>query len=174
MSKDTWYMYSGVMDLETANHEPRFPEGFKVRPIETDNMEQKVMIMSGSAGLTAPNMGIYRRLMTCPTYSQDLDLVIIDDANTVVGFANIWHDSENNIAIIEPFGTASTHRRRGLATNLLYECMRRLKVLGVSKLYINHGGMWTLDSEPDDAMRVYKRVGFQDLGKMFVWCKSFS
>ena len=57
--------------------------------------------------LTAPNMGIYRRLMTCPTYSQDLDLVIIDDANTVVGFANIWHDSENNIAIIEPFGTAS-------------------------------------------------------------------
>ncbi|RAR42777.1 GNAT family N-acetyltransferase [Paenibacillus sp. MDMC362] len=170
----TWYMYSGVMDLETANQEPHFPEGFKVRPIETDTMEQKVMIMNGSAGLTAPDMDIYRRLMSCPTYNQDLDLVIIDEANTVVGFANIWHDNENNIAIIEPFGTASTHRRRGLATNLLFECMRRLKEIGVSMLYINHGGMWTLDPEPDDAMRVYKRVGFQELGKMFVWCKSFS
>jgi GNAT superfamily N-acetyltransferase len=169
----TWYMYSGVIDLETANHEPHFPEGFKVCPIKTGNIEQKVMIMSGSAGLTAPDMNIYRRLMSCPTYSQDFDLVLLDEANTVVGFANIWLDSENNIAIIEPFGTAPTHRRRGLATNLLYECMRRLKEVGVSKLYINHGGMWTLEPEPDDAMRVYTRVGFQELGSMFVWCKSF-
>ncbi|MCQ6564089.1 GNAT family N-acetyltransferase [Paenibacillus mendelii] len=167
----TWYMYSGVMDLETANQEPRFPEGFKVRPIETADLEQKVIIMTGSAGLTAPDMEIYRRLMSCPTYRQDLDLVIVDETNQVIGFANIWLDSENNIAIIEPFGTAPTHRRRGLATNLLYECMRRLKEAGVSKLYINHGGMWTLDPEPDDAMRVYTRVGFQELGNMFVWCK---
>ncbi|WP_339290115.1 GNAT family N-acetyltransferase [Paenibacillus sp. FSL W8-0187] len=160
--------------METANHEPRFPEGFKVRPIKMGNIEQKVMIMSGSAGLTAPDMNIYRRLMSCPTYSQDFDLVILDEANTVVGFANIWLDRENNIAIIEPFGTAPTHRRRGLATNLLFECMRRLKEVGVSKLYINHGGMWTLEPEPDDAMRVCTRVGFQELGNMFVWCKSFS
>jgi len=100
--------------------QPRFPEGFKVRPIETADLEQKVMIMTGSAGLTAPDMEIYRRLMSCP-YRQDLDLVIVDEANQVIGFANIWLNSENNIAIIEPFGTAPTHRRRGLATNLLYE-----------------------------------------------------
>ncbi|WP_018759160.1 GNAT family N-acetyltransferase [Paenibacillus terrigena] len=170
----TWYMYSGVIDLENVIQEPRFPEGFMVRPIETGDLEQKVNIMSGSAGLTAPDMEIYHRLMSCPTYHQDLDLVIVDEVNQVVGFANIWFDSENNIAIIEPFGTAPTHRRKGLATNLLYECMRRLKNAGVSKLYINHGGMWTLDPEPDDAIRVYTRVGFQELGSMFVWCKSFS
>jgi len=170
----TWYMYSGVMDLETANQEPCFPEGFKVRPIETGDLEQKIIIMAGSAGLTTPDMEIYRRLMSCPTYRQDLDLVIVDAANQVIGFANIWLDSTNNIAFIEPFGTAPTHRRRGFATNLLYECMRRLKEAGVSKLYINHGGMWTLDPEPDDPMRVYTKVGFQELGNMFVWCKGSS
>lgn len=170
----TWYMYSGVIDLEDVNQEPHFPEGFKVRPIEAGDLEQKVNIMSGSAGLTAPDIEIYLHLLSCPTYRQDLDLVIVNETNEIVGFANIWLDSDNNIAIIEPFGTAPTYRRRGLATNLLYECMRQLKEAGVSKLYINHGGMWTLDPEPDDAMRVYTRVGFQALGNMFVWCKSFS
>lgn len=110
--------------------------------------------------------------MTTPTYKQELDLVVVYETNQVVGFANIWHDTHNNIAIIEPFGTVATHRRRGLATNLLYESMRLLKKLGVSKLYINHGGMWTLDPEPDEAMRVYNKVGFKELGKMFVWCKT--
>ncbi|MGV2687101.1 GNAT family N-acetyltransferase, partial [Clostridium perfringens] len=100
--------------------------------------------------------------------------VIVNATNEIVGFANIWLDSDNNIAIIAPFGTAPTYRRRGLATHLLYECMRQLKEAGVSKLYINHGGMWTLDPEPADAMRVYTRVGFQALGNMVVWCKSFS
>lgn len=95
--------------------------------------------MSGSAGLTAPDIEIYLHLMSCPTYRQDLDLVIVNETNEIVGFANIWLDSDNNIAIIEPFGTAPTYRRRGLATNLLYECMRQLKEAGVSKLYINHG-----------------------------------
>lgn len=56
---------------------------------------------------------------------------------------------------------------------MLYETMHRLKKIGVEKLYINHGGLWTIDPEPDDALRVYNKVGFQELGKMFVWCKSF-
>lgn len=169
----TWYMYSGVIDLETVViPEPRFPEGFTVRSIESEDLLQKVRIMSGSAGLTEPNMDIYHRLMSSPTYQQNLDLVVTAPTNEVVGFANIWHDNQNRIAIIEPFGTVESHRRKGLATNLLYESMHRLKNMGVEKLYINHGGLWTLDPEPDDAMRVYHKTGFQELGKMFVWCKT--
>ncbi|WP_235941707.1 GNAT family N-acetyltransferase [Paenibacillus puerhi] len=41
--------------------------------------------------------------------------------NQVVGFANVWLDNHNNIAIIEPFETAPSHQKRGLVTNLLYE-----------------------------------------------------
>ncbi|MEF3305619.1 GNAT family N-acetyltransferase [Paenibacillus sp. GYB003] len=128
--------------------------------------------MGGSAGLTAPTTDIYMRLMNSPTYKKELDLVVVDEENRVVSFANIWHDMENNIAIIEPFGTSVSHRRMGLATNLLYEVMHRLKERGLSKLYINHGGLWTLDPEPDDALRVYYKAGFQKLGSMFVWCKA--
>ncbi len=116
----TWYMYSGIMDLEVANHVPQFPEGYKVRQIESGDLEQKVVIMNGSAGLTAPDMSIYHRLMTSPTYRQEWDLGVVDETNQVVGFANVWLDNDNNIAIIEPFGTAPSHRKRGLATNLLY------------------------------------------------------
>ncbi|MFD0713231.1 GNAT family N-acetyltransferase [Paenibacillus sp. GCM10027626] len=170
-TQHTWYMYSGVIDLNSNIPEPRFPEGYTVRPIQDGDLSQKVIIMRGSAGLTAPTMDIYKRLMSSPTYKQELDLVVVTENNEVVGFANIWQDVQNNIAIIEPFGTVESHRRKGLATNLLYESMHRLKRLGISELYINHGGLWTLDSEPDDAMRVYSKVGFQEFGRMFVWCK---
>ncbi|RKN71213.1 GNAT family N-acetyltransferase [Paenibacillus ginsengarvi] len=170
----TWYMYSGVINLEQAIPEPNFPAGYSVRPIQPGDLPQKVAIMAGSAGLTKPTLDIYNRLMSGLTYHQELDLVVVDEAEQVVGFANVWHDTANRIAIIEPFGTAKTHRRRGLATNLLYEAMHRLKERGVTQLYINHGGLWTLDREPDDAMRVYTRVGFRELGNMFVWCKSCS
>ncbi|MCT1403709.1 GNAT family N-acetyltransferase [Paenibacillus sp. p3-SID867] len=170
-TKHTWYMYSGSIELDDSIPNPLFPQGFMVRPINSNDLEQKVNIMGGSAGLTAPMMEVYQRLMSSPTYKQELDLVIVDEEDQIVGFANVWHDTANNIANIEPFGTAPSHRRKGLATNLLYECMHRLRKMGISKLYINHGGLWTLDPEPDDAMRVYIKVGFQLLGNMFVWYK---
>ncbi|GIP38710.1 hypothetical protein J31TS4_19900 [Paenibacillus sp. J31TS4] len=171
-TKHTWYMYSGVMDLESELPAPQFPLGFRVRPLADGDLEQKVTIMGGSAGLTAPTMAVYQRLMSSPTYKRELDLVVVDEEERVVGFANVWHDTVNHLAIIEPFGTAPSHRRKGLATNLLYECMHLLREMGLSKLYINHGGLWTLDPVPDDAMRVYDKAGFQLLGNMFVWYKS--
>ncbi|WP_233531193.1 GNAT family N-acetyltransferase [Paenibacillus alkalitolerans] len=173
-TRHTWYMYSGVIDLKSAIPEPQIPNGYTVRPIQPADLPQKVAVMSGSAGLTEPNTEIYNRLMTSPTYEQELDLIVVDENDQVAGFANVWQDKQNNIAIIEPFGTAEAHRRKGLATNLLYDIMHRLKGRGSDKLYINHGGMWTLDTAPDDAMRVYNKVGFQELGKMFVWCKPCS
>ncbi len=171
-SKHTWYMYSGVIDLHSSIPTPKFPEGFKARPIQSADLEQKVAIMGVSTGHSEPTLEKYRRLMNSPTYRQELDLVVVDQDNQVVAFANIWHDPHNQMAIIEPFGTKESHRRLGLATNLLYESMQRLRNLGVSKLYINHGGLWTLEPEPDDALRVYMKAGFKELGKMFVWCKA--
>jgi GNAT superfamily N-acetyltransferase len=170
--KHTWYMYSGFIELDDFIPSPQFPQSFMVRPINSGDLEQKINIMSGSAGLTAPTIEVYQRLMSSPTYKQELDLVIVDEEDQVVGFANVWHDTANNIAIIEPFGTAPSQRRKGMATNLLYECMNRLRKMGITKLYINHGGLWTLDPEPDDAMRVYNKAGFQLLGNMFVWYKA--
>lgn len=170
-TEHTWYMYSGYIELDSAIPKPVYPKGFSTRPIQLDDLYQKISIMGGSAGLTEPDLEIYNRLKGSPTYQEKLDLVLVSDSNEVVGFANIWHDTNNLIAIIEPFGIAESHRRRGLATNLLYDCLQRLKQLNVDRLYINHGGLWTLDPDPDDAMHVYQRVGFQELGKMFVWCK---
>lgn len=171
-SKHTWYMYSGVKDLQNQITSPNFPKGYMARPILPQDIEQKVEIMGVSAGLGVPKMEKYRRLMDSPTYRKDLDLVVVDQNDQVVAFANIWHDVHNHIAIIEPFGTKESHRRKGLATNLLYESMERLKELGLSKLYINHGGLWTLDPEPDDALRVYTKDGFKELGEMFVWFRA--
>lgn len=67
-TKHTWYMYSGMIDLDSSIPTPQFPEGFRVRPLADCDLERKVNILGGSAGLTAPTMDVYQRLMSSPTY----------------------------------------------------------------------------------------------------------
>ncbi|MFC6227686.1 GNAT family N-acetyltransferase [Paenibacillus allorhizosphaerae] len=40
---------------------------------------------------------------------------MVDPNNQVAAFANVWHDKPNHIAVIEPFGTKESYRRKGLA-----------------------------------------------------------
>ncbi|GAA3413113.1 hypothetical protein ACFFNY_01130 [Paenibacillus hodogayensis] len=46
-TQHTWYMYSGVIDLESVIPKPQFPEGYTVRPIQLEDVPQKVIIMTG-------------------------------------------------------------------------------------------------------------------------------
>jgi len=85
-SMHTWYMYSGVIDLDAPLPAPRFPQGFKVRPIAAEDIEQKVAFMGASTVHGVPRLEKYFRLMESPTYRQQLDLVVVDSNNQVAAF----------------------------------------------------------------------------------------
>jgi mycothiol synthase len=72
----------------------------------------------------------YQNIQKAPLYRRDLDLVAIDPSGEVAAFTTIWYDDVIRCGYFEPVGCMPEHQRRGLASSLLCEGMRRLKTMG--------------------------------------------
>ena len=72
----------------------------------------------------------YQNIQKAPLYRRDLDLVAIAPSSEVAAFTTIWYDDVIRCGYFEPVGCMPEHQRRGLASSLLCEGMRRLKTMG--------------------------------------------
>ena len=107
-------------------------------------------------------------------YSNKTDIVAIDKNNNVVAFINGWFDKINAIGSIEPCGTSDQHSGKGLMTNLINYLFMIYKQNGINDVYIPHGGLCTYENENnDDAIRLYKKLGFKEVYKMFIRIKNY-
>ena len=75
----------------------------------------------------------YLNIQAAPLYRPDLDLVAIAPSGEVAAFTTIWYDDATHCGEFEPVGTMPEHQRKGLASALMYEGMRRLKQLGATQ-----------------------------------------
>lgn len=107
----------------------------------------------------------YRMLPQSRFYRADLDLVATAPDGAPVAFALVWFDAENGTGLVEPVGCHPDHRRRGLATALLCEGLRRLRDLGAAHaLVANRSGN-------EAAGALYESVGFAPDGRSRTWRK---
>jgi predicted GNAT family acetyltransferase len=85
-----------------------------------------------------------------------------------MAFALVWFDAANGAGLFEPVGCHPDHRRRGLATALLCEGLRRLRDLGATHaLVANRVGN-------EAAGALYESVGFAPDGRSRTWRKPLS
>jgi ribosomal protein S18 acetylase RimI-like enzyme len=68
----------------------------------------------------------YRRFMRGPTYGWGWDLVAETDAGQVAACCMVWPDPVSRSGNFEPVATHPDHRRRGYATAVMTEGLRRL------------------------------------------------
>jgi GNAT superfamily N-acetyltransferase len=106
-------------------------------------------------------------------YDKRTDLVVVDSNDIVVAFCNGWFDKKNSMGVIEPCGTSNEHAGKGLMTNLMNHLFTVYKQNGIIDIYQPHGGLCTYEDENDDAMRLYKKLGFREVYKMFVRIKNY-
>lgn len=64
-------------------------------------------------------------------------------------------DYESCLGSIQNVGVTPPHRERGLATGLLYRCLRGFQQAGAHRVYLE------VTAENEKAIRVYQRIGFQ-------------
>jgi ribosomal protein S18 acetylase RimI-like enzyme len=79
----------------------------------------------------------YRNIQTAPLYRRDLDLVAIAPEGEVAAFCTIWFDDVTRSAYFEPVATVPAHQRRGLATALMTEGLRRLQRMGATTAFVS-------------------------------------
>jgi len=105
----------------------------------------------------------YRALQKAPLYRRDLDLVAVAPDGDLAAFTTIWFDDVTRTGAFEPVGTSPEHQRRGLASAVMCEGLRRLGRLGATMAYV---GSWN-----EATHRLYGSLGFTDYVVNRGWVK---
>lgn len=121
------------------------PDGVTIRPVAAN--EGPAHHMAGRLGTH-----VQQRLQQTGLYDHRFDLTAVRGSQ-VVGNALGWLDTVTATALVEPVGVVEVHQRRGIASALVSEVIRRLMAAGASRVRIN----WEVGG-PAEAL--YRRLGF--------------
>jgi GNAT superfamily N-acetyltransferase len=161
-----WYRVRPLAGSADAIPAAPLPAGYALRSgADADALAR--LQAAARAGPPIPASS-YRALPGSRFYRTDLDLVATTADGTPMAFALVWFDAANGAGLFEPVGCHPDHRRRGLATALLCEGLRRLRDLGATHaLVANRVGN-------EAAGALYESVGFAPDGRSRTWRKPLS
>jgi predicted GNAT family acetyltransferase len=104
--------------------------------------------------------------MNSPSYREDLDMVAEAQDGTFGALVSMNYDEKYLYGMFEPVCTHPEHRRKRLASTLMYDGLHRIRDLGASHCWVGTGiGM--------DANKLYESVGFTETYTAYTWEKVF-
>jgi predicted N-acetyltransferase YhbS len=107
----------------------------------------------------------HHKVMASPTYQQELDIVCYTDDGVVAACTIVWFDEVNRAGIFEPVACHTDHQRKGLASAVMTEGLRRIHALGATAAQVI--------SHRDDSpgAHTYRSLGFEMIGRLYQWKK---
>jgi ribosomal protein S18 acetylase RimI-like enzyme len=164
--KIEWFGYKRCRSMDKPIAPPVVPEGYAVRALgPDDDLAQRCMVSARAFGSQTPrSAATYRSLQAVPGYRPNLDMVAVAPDGTFVSFCIAWLNEANRIAMIEPVGTDPDHRRKGLASAVINEALRRLKAMDIEQAYLGCGS-----AVPANGL--YESLGFTEADKEYMWQK---
>ena len=125
--------YDVSQDYPAATLEP----GFSIASLkENPNVESHIEAVRNAFNRPSLDQEWFTSKTTAPSYSFKWDLAVISPEGKHVAFCLAWLDLEHHVAELDPIGTHSDYRQKGLAKAVITECFRRLKVSGIRYAYI--------------------------------------
>jgi len=106
----------------------------------------------------------YLNVQRAPLYRRDFDLVVASPEGELCSFCTIWFDDVTQVGAFEPVGTAKKFHRMGLGKAVIYEGIKRLKLIGAQMAYVGSG------SKP--ASVFYTSIGFKEYDVSQMWTKT--
>ena len=132
----------GRNDLGDAIPEVAPPEGYTVRSLGgREELPARVWLSWRAFHPDEPDEDYegwewYLNIQAEPLYRRDLDIVAEAPDGTLVSFTTVWYDDVTRTAYFEPVGTEPEYRRKGLATAVMVEGLRRLEALGCVRAFV--------------------------------------
>jgi ribosomal protein S18 acetylase RimI-like enzyme len=131
--------YIGLTRRLEAEDDPPLllPEGFTVRSVELPaDLDERVRVHRAAFAPSKMTDEKHTRVASMPSYRPDLDLVCVAPDGTFASFCICWFDEETGTVEFEPVGTDPAFGRRGLASAVMTEAMRRARRLGASVAHV--------------------------------------
>jgi ribosomal protein S18 acetylase RimI-like enzyme len=137
--------------------EALLPQGFSIRSISRDEVEQAVALHRAAFG--TEHMTVERRLaiMDAPDYLPDLDLVVVAPDGTLAAFCICGMEEVDGktVGSTDPIGAHPAFRGKGLAKAVTAYAMCELVKRGVSELELG------TSSENTAMQRLAESLGFE-------------
>ncbi len=150
---------------------PCLPDGFSTCEGRAISFADKALLHARAFGYAndaarlPTSARAFERLTLAPDYRPELDLVALDADGTPACMVGLWYDPRNCWGILEPVGTNSAYRRRGLARALIGEGMRRLASIAAAEGG-RFDGLWVGSDQP-----FYLALGFRVTNRWPIWRK---
>lgn len=97
-----------------------------------------------------------------PLFRDDLELMVKYN-DQYIALCVIWVDQDTNTALFEPVSTHPEHQGKGIGKQMIIEGLRRLKEMGVNKVYV--------ESYNDSRKEFYNKCGFTTYDADWNWTK---
>lgn len=166
-TKGDWPEVQFGRSLETPLPEPNLAPGYTIRALgEGDDVPARSWLSwrvfhPDEPAENYPGHDWYASIQRCPLYRRDLDLVAVTDDGDMAAFTTVWYDDVTRSGYFEPVGTSPDHERKGLARQIMYEGLRRLKALGA--VYATVAGY------SDAAIALYTNVMGPSVSRLERW-----
>jgi ribosomal protein S18 acetylase RimI-like enzyme len=153
----TWYAYC-VQELDGDLAEPRVPEGFTLRTVQSAaDFRKRVAVHRAVWAPSRLTEEGYRKVTQAWPYRSDLDCVVEAPDGTFAAYVLCWYDEDNRVGEFEPVGTHPDYRRRGLGAAVCRYALRRLREEGARQAIV-----YTGERDEDERSRgLYDGVGFR-------------
>lgn len=127
-----------IYDLEQVDLDYDLEEGFTIQLFsESLDYSGRVALVQDAfdhPDYTEQNL---RGMMASPDYRDEYSLSVVSPDNRQVAYCLGWHDrAKAHCGFVEPVGTHTAYRRRGLAKALNKECFARMKANGITTVEI--------------------------------------
>jgi GNAT superfamily N-acetyltransferase len=76
------------------------------------------------------------RLRQTSLYRPELDLLVLDDRDSVAAYSLFWFDPDTATGLVEPMRTEEGHQRRGLARHVLTAGIDRIAEAGAERIKV--------------------------------------
>jgi len=118
---------------DEARMQVQLPDGFVVRSVDLPaDLDERVRVHRAAFAPSKMTVEKHQRVASMPSYRLDLDLVCVAADGTFASFCIVWFDAETGTVEFEPVGTDPAFARRGLASAVMTEGMRRAAGLGAT------------------------------------------
>lgn len=125
-----------IYDLNQPVQKPVLPPGFRfITGADLTDYGERIELTNQVWNMSLDEAW-FRGKSTAPSYSFDLDLVVLSPEGRQVAYSLVWLYPDNRTAEIDPLGTHPEYRKRGLARALILESFRRMQENGICHAYI--------------------------------------
>jgi mycothiol synthase len=154
--KFDWSIIRFEKDLNQELPVPELPDGFSIRPLRgAEEVESYVKLHQLVFKSKEMTMAWRMRILKHPSYIPEIDLVVVDAADNLIGFCVGWLCQE--IGQIEPLGVHPDYQGSGLGTALELSALQALRNKGARFIHIDHV------SENEKAIALSLKTGFKQI-----------